>query len=159
MVIKKQNNSINNENQSGIVPHSDEILDLRELFILLTYQCNGNGSFRFNTLNPVNQYAYDDQYVSYLEEIFNNLPDEQILCASNKATFRIDGVGIRMSNKSQNPSHLKYSMTPTGEINSNFERHFDEIVKNEQLEKLLSVSKEKLDRLRMKKGVGQWEKN
>ena len=85
--------------------------------------------------------------------MFNNLPDEQILCASNKAMFRIDGVGIRMSNKSLNPSHLKYSMTPTGEINSNFERHFDEIVKNEQLEKLLSVSKEKLDRLRMKKGV------
>ena len=280
----KQNNSINNENQSGIVAHPDEVIDLRELFILLTYQCNGNCPFcierrirekgflsdenfekalnfskekglttiflhggepslhpkvvefaqkakdcgflvkmftngiakniikkldgivdeifisyrgdyslqykqdewkstltlqvlvtesdfptleslkefikkvrktgmhlRFNTLNPVNQYSYDNQYVSYLEEMFNNLPDEQILCASNKAMFRIDGVGIRMSNKSLNPSHLKYSMTPTGEINSNFERHFDEIVKNEQLEKLLSVSKDKLDRLRMKK--------
>lgn len=105
-------------------------------------------SVRVNTLNPVNQYSYNNQYVSYLEEMFLQLPDEQILCASNKAVIRIDGFGIRMSNKSLNPSHLKYSMTPYGEIQSNFERHFEEIEKNAKMEKLLQASQEKLIRLR-----------
>ena len=106
---------------------------------------------RVNTLNPVNQYSYDNQYVSYLEEMFMELPDEQILCASNKVMFRVDGVGIRMTNKSLNPSHIKYSMDPYGEIKSNFERHFDEITKNDEMERLLQLSQEKLKRLREKK--------
>ena len=45
-----------------------------------------------------------------------------------------------MTNKSLNPSHLKYSMTPSGEIQTNFKRHFDEIVKNEAMEALLQKS-------------------
>lgn len=106
---------------------------------------------RVNTLNPVNQYSYDNQYVSYLEEMFMELPDEQILCASNKAMFRVEGVGIRMTNKSLNPSHIKYSMNPYGEIKSNFERHFDEITKNDEMERLLQLSQEKLKRLRERK--------
>lgn len=108
---------------------------------------------RINTLNPVNQYAYDNQYVSYLEDMFMQLPDEQILCASNKAMFRVEGVGIRMSNKSLNPSHLKYSMDPYGEIKSNFERHFDEITKSKEMEDLLQASQEKLERLRGRSDV------
>ena len=108
---------------------------------------------RINTLNPVNQYAYDNQYVSYLEEMFMQLPDEKILCASNKVMFRIEGVGIRMSNKSLNPSHLKYRMDPYGEIKSNFERHFEEITKSKDMEELLQVSQEKLERLRCRSDV------
>lgn len=53
--------------------------------------------------------------------------------------------------KSLNPSHLKYSMTPSGEINSNFKRYFEEIVKNDEIEALLQKSQEKLMRLRADK--------
>ena len=52
------------------------------------------------------------------------------------------------SRRSLNPLHLKYSMNPEGEIRSNFKRYFEEIVKNEELEKLLQVSQDKLMRLR-----------
>ena len=30
------------ENRSGIATHPREIMDLRELFVILTYHCNGN---------------------------------------------------------------------------------------------------------------------
>lgn len=103
---------------------------------------------RLHTLNPVNQYSYDHQYVSYLEEMFMTLPDNQIYCASNKAMIAFEGVGIRLTNKSLNPSHLKYSMSPEGEIRSNFKRHLEEIVKDDKIEVLLQQSQEKLMRLR-----------
>lgn len=120
-----------------------------ESLITFLKEAQKTGMFiRVNTLNPINQYSYDNQYVSYLEELFLQLPDEQILCASNKAMFRIEGFGIRMTNKSLNPAHLKYSMTPYGKIQSNFERHFEEIVKNPKMEELLQAAEEKLKRLR-----------
>ena len=102
---------------------------------------------RINTLNPVNQWAYEHQYVSYIEDYFLALPDEEILCASNKAMFWIDGIGFRMSNKSLNPGHLKYSMTPKGEMQYQFERFFDEIVKDENMEAKLKPGRDKLNRL------------
>lgn len=103
---------------------------------------------RVHTLNPVNQYSYDNQYVSYLEEMFLNLPDDRIYCASNKVMISYEGVGIRLTNKSLNPNHLKYSMSPEGEIRSNFKRYFEEIVKNDEMKRLLQTSEEKLMRLR-----------
>lgn len=103
---------------------------------------------RVHTLNPVNQYSYDNQYVSYLEDMFMELPDNQIYCASNKVMMSFEGVGIRLTNKSLNPTHLKYSMSPNGEIQSNFKRYFEEIVKNDEMERQLQVSQEKLMRLR-----------
>ena len=106
---------------------------------------------RMHTLNPVNQYSYDNQYVPYLEDMFIQLPDDQIYCASNKVMLSYEGVGIRLTNKSLNPTHLKYSMTPDGEIKTNFKRYFNEIKKNDELEKLLQVSREKLMRLRADK--------
>ena len=106
---------------------------------------------RVHTLNPVNQYSYDNQYVSYLEEMFLQLPDDEIFCASNKVMLNFNGVGIRLTNKSLNPSHIKYSMSPYGEIRTNFKRHLEEIVKNEELERLLQASEEKLERLRADK--------
>ena len=103
---------------------------------------------RIHTLNPVNQFSYDNQYVSYLEDMFMELPDNEIFCASNKVMMAYEGVGIRLTNKSLNPSHLKYSMTPAGEIQSNFKRYFNEISKNDTMEALLQKSQEKLMRLR-----------
>lgn len=131
-----------------IIVTESQFPTLESLKLLIAEAKKTGMSVRTNTLNPVNQYSYDNQYVSYLEDMFMELPDEQILCASNKVMFKLDGVGIRMSNKSLNPSHLKYSMDPYGEIRSNFERHFDEISKNDKMEELLQVSQEKLDRLR-----------
>jgi len=61
--------------------------------------------------------------------MFMELPDDEVYCASNKVMLAFEGVGIRLTNKSLNPSHLKYSMTLSGEIQTNFKRHFDEIVK------------------------------
>ena len=61
--------------------------------------------------------------------MFKELPDDEVYCASNKVMLAFESVGIRLTNKSLNPSHLKYSMTPSGEIQTNFKRHFDEIVK------------------------------
>lgn len=103
---------------------------------------------RVHTLNPVNQFSYDNQYVPYLEDMFIDLPDDKIFCASNKVMMVYEGVGIRLTNKSLNPSHLKYSMNPQGEIQTNFKRYFDEIVKSEEIEALLQKSQEKLTRLR-----------
>ena len=103
---------------------------------------------RIHTLNPVNQFSYDNQYVSYLENMFMELPDNEIFCASNKVMMVYEGVGIRLTNKSLNPSHLKYSMTPAGEIQSNFKRYFNEILKNDTMEALLQKSQGKLMRLR-----------
>lgn len=103
---------------------------------------------RIHTLNPVNQFSYDNQYVSYLENMFMELPDNEIFCASNKVMMAYEGVGIRLTNKSLNPSHLKYSMTPAGEIQSNFKRYFNEILKNDTMEALLQKSQGKLMRLR-----------
>ena len=105
---------------------------------------------RVNTLNPVNQYAYDNQCVSYLEDMFLNLPDEEIVCASNKVMFDAGGFRVRMSNKSLNPGHIKYSMHPDGEIHCRFERHFENIVKNPEIEKQLAKAEIKLNRLRSK---------
>lgn len=103
---------------------------------------------RMHTLNPVNQYSYDHQYVPYLEDMFMQLPDDKIFCASNKVMLAYEGIGIRLTNKSLNPTHLKYSITPQGEIRTNFKRYFNEIVKNDEMEKLLEISREKLMRLR-----------
>lgn len=113
---------------------------------------------RIHTLNPVNQYSYDHQYVDYLEEMFMKIPNDDIYCASNKVMIEFEGVGIRLTNKSLNPTHLKYSMTPTGEIQTNFKRHFNEIVKNETMENLLKKSQEKLMKLRLDKTYISLEK-
>ena len=105
---------------------------------------------RVNTLNPVNQYAYDNQCVSYLEKMFLNLPDEEIVCASNKVMFDAGGFRVRMSNKSLNPGHIKYSMNPNGEIHCRFERHFETIITKPEIEKQLEKAEIKLNRLRSK---------
>lgn len=126
----------------------DEFPRLEDLKAFILEKRKTGMKLRIHTLNPVNQYSYDHQYVSYLEDMFMELPDDKVFCASNKVMLAYEGLGIRLTNKSLNPTHLKYSMSPYGEINSNFKRHFDEIVKNEAMEALLQKSQEKLMRLR-----------
>ena len=41
--------------------------------------------------------------------MFMELPDDEVYCASNKVMLAFEGVGIRLTNKSLNPSHLKYT--------------------------------------------------
>ncbi len=102
-----------------------------------------------NTLNPVNQGSYDMQYVSYLEELFLKIPIDDIFCTSNKATFILpDGTRARLGNKSLNPNHIKYSMTPDGVIHDHFERHFEVIKHDSDLDKKLSLADRKLEQLR-----------
>lgn len=101
-----------------------------------------------NTLNPVNQSAYDNQYVPYLEELFLSMPDDKIFCTSNKATFQLNGINVRLGNKNLNPGHVKYSMSPDGIINERFTRNFDIIKKSPYLETLLMRSQSKLERLK-----------
>lgn len=107
----------------------DEFPTLKDLRAFIVEKSATGMKLRIHTLNPVNQYSYNHQYVSYLEDMFMELPDNEIYCASNKVMLAFEGVGIRLTNKSLNPTHLKYSMTPSGEIQTNFKRHFDEIVK------------------------------
>lgn len=129
----------------------EEFPTLKDLDAFIDEKSATGMKLRVHTLNPVNQFSYDHQYVSYLEDMFLQLPDDEIYCASNKVMMSYKGVGIRLTNKSLNPSHLKYSMTPSGEINSNFKRYFEEIVKNDEIETLLQKSQEKLMRLRADK--------
>ena len=100
-----------------------------------------------HTLNPVNQWAYEHQYVPYLEKMFLELPDDEIYCSENKVSFDIDGVSIRLSNKSLNPAHIKYSMDPFGEIHERFNRGTPLITKNIELEEKLAIANEKVKRL------------
>lgn len=90
-------------------------------------------TIKVHTLNPVNQWAYDHQYVSYLEKIFLELPDDEIYCVLNKVSFDLDGIRIRMANKSLNPAHLKYSMDPNGETHERFDRGTPKILLMEYL--------------------------
>ncbi len=102
-----------------------------------------------NTLNPVNQDAYNKQYISYLEDMFMALPEEKIFCTSNKATFKLpDGTNARLGNKNLNPGHAKYSMSPEGEIRDRFKRNLGSIRKDPELEAKLKLSQEKVERLR-----------
>ena len=102
-----------------------------------------------NTLNPVNQYSYDRQYVPYLEDMFMATSMEDIYCWSNKATFLLpDGTNVRLGNKNLNPGHAKYSMSPDGTIRDRFARHLDTIRKNPDLEKKLERAKDKVILLR-----------
>lgn len=105
-------------------------------------------TIKVHTLNPVNQWAYDHQYVSYLEKIFLEIPDDEIYCVLNKVSFDLDGIRIIMANKSLNPAHLKYSMDSNGETHEQFDRGTPKIVKNDELEKKLAIADEKVRRLR-----------
>jgi hypothetical protein len=99
-----------------------------------------------NTMNPINQDSYNHQFVSYLEQMFLELPLEKIFCTSNKATFLLpDGTRARLGNKSLNPGHEKYSMNPNGTIQNHFDHSVtNTIIHNAELDAKLEAAKEKL---------------
>lgn len=128
----------------GMFPTLDSLLEFIE------YARKKTGATVFvNTLNPVNQYSYDRQYVPYLEELFLATPEDEIYCWSNKATFMLpDGTNVRLGNKNLNPGHAKYSMSPDGTIHDRFTRHLEMIRKNPDMEARLEKTKEKVMLLR-----------
>ena len=102
-----------------------------------------------NTMNPVNQGAYANQYVSYLEEKFVSIPSDDIFSTYHKAGFYLsDGTRVRMGNKSMNPDHPKYSMDPEGKIHDHFEHAIATIAHDRQMESLLAPGKIRLARIR-----------
>lgn len=127
-----------------------EFPTLNSLLDFLAYARQATGMNVYaNTMNPVNQGAYDSQYVSYLEELFLSIPIDDIFCTSNKATFILsDGTRARLGNKSLNPNHMKFSMTPDGVIHDHFERHFEIIEHNSELDEKLALADKRLEQLR-----------
>ena len=102
-----------------------------------------------NTMNPVNQGSYDNQMVSYLEERFLTLPESEIFSSYHKAGFYLtDGTRVRMGNKSMNPGHPKYSMSPDGSIHDHFEHDINKITHDESLDEKLQAGRVRLQKLR-----------
>lgn len=76
---------------------------------------------KVRTLNPVNPYSYNNQFVPYLHNKLFELPEEEIFCNGNKAAYRMEnGVIVRLGNLQLNPGHLKYSVDPDGILHSRF---------------------------------------
>ena len=72
-------------------------------------------------MNPVNPYAYENQFVPYLHDHLLELPTTEIFCDGNKASYRMDnGVIVRLGNLQLNPGHLKYNVDPDGTLHSRF---------------------------------------
>ncbi len=103
-----------------------------------------------NTMNPVNQGSYDNQFVPYLEDYFNNLPEDKIFSSYHKAGFYLpDGTRVRMGNKSMKPNHTKYNMSPDGIIYNHFNHGtLMSIIHNLELDEKLKISKYRLEKLR-----------
>lgn len=102
-----------------------------------------------NTMNPVNQGSYDNQMVSYLEERFLTLPESEIFSSYHKAGFYLpDGTRVRMGNKSMNPNHPKYSMSPDGSIHDHFEHDILTIIHNQKIDEKLIAGNTRLKELR-----------
>ena len=77
---------------------------------------------KVRTLNPVNPYAYEHQFVPYLHNKLLEMPEEDIVCDGNKAAYWIKDhrVVVRLGNMQLNPGHLKYSVDPDGVLHSRF---------------------------------------
>ncbi len=77
---------------------------------------------KVRTLNPVNPYAYEHQFVPYLHNKLLEMPEEDIVCDGNKAAYWIKdhSVVVRLGNMQLNPGHLKYSVDPDGVLHSRF---------------------------------------
>lgn len=83
-------------------------------------------SVKIRTLNPVNQYAYDHQFVSYLHNKILNVPNLKLFCDGNKIAYKLPGfekysIVIRLGNMQLNPGHLKFSSDVDGIIHDHFE--------------------------------------
>lgn len=76
---------------------------------------------KVRTLNPVNPYAYEYQFVPYLHNHLLEIPKTEIFCDGNKMAYEMEnGVIVRLGNMQLNPGHLKYSVDPDGVLHSRF---------------------------------------
>lgn len=106
---------------------------------------------KVRTLNPVNPYAYQYQFVPYLHHHLLDMPEKDILCDGNKAAYRMEenGVIVRLGNMQLNPGHLKYSVDPDGVMHSRFthsDRHL--IVPEHDIEAERTLFEPLIERLR-----------
>ena len=81
-----------NLKQQIIIRYLDEFPILEDLRAFIVEKSAMGMKLRIHTLNPVNQYSYDHQYVSYFENMFMELPDDEIFCASNKVMLAYEGM-------------------------------------------------------------------
>lgn len=134
----------------GILVTEDEFPTEQYLLDFIKYAKNETGMEVYvNTMNPVNQGAYDNQFVSYLEDLFLSTPINDIFSSFHKASFYLsDGTRVRMGNKSLMPRHSKYSMSPDGEFHDHFEHDTASIKHDENLELLLAPGKARLENLK-----------
>ena len=77
---------------------------------------------KVRTLNPVNPYAYEHQFVPYLHDKLLQIPEKDIVCDGNKVAYWIKDhqVVVRLGNMQLNPGHLKFSVDPDGVLHSRF---------------------------------------
>lgn len=105
---------------------------------------------KVRTLNPVNPYAYEHQFVPYLHKRLLEMPEKNIICDGNKAAYKMEnGVIVRLGNMQLNPGHLKYSVDPDGVLHSRF-THSDRnaIVPNHEIEAMKTLYAPLVERLR-----------
>ena len=134
----------------GILATEDEFPTEQCLLNFVHYAHDKTGMEVYvNTMNPVNQGSYANQYVSYLEDKFLSLPLDEIFSSYHKAGFyHSDGTRVRMGNKSMNHGHPKYSMDPDGQIHDHFDHATASIKHDEKLDLLLAPGKARLEILR-----------
>ena len=134
----------------GILVTEDEFPTEQKLLSFIDFaRKKTNMEVYVNTMNPVNQGSYANQYVSYLEEKFLSIPIDDIFSTYHKAGFYLsDGTRVRMGNKSMNPGHPKYSMDPEGKIHDHFEHDVCTIEHDKEIELLLAAGKIRLEKVR-----------
>ncbi len=134
----------------GILVTEDEFPTEQNLLSFIDFARKRTGMEVYvNTMNPVNQGSYANQYVSYLEEKFLSISIDDIFSSYHKAGFYLsDRTRVRMGNKSMNPGHPKYSMDPEGKIHDHFEHDVATIEHDREMELLLAAGKMRLAKLR-----------
>ncbi len=105
---------------------------------------------KVRTLNPSNPYAYLHQFVPYLHNKLLTMPEQDIICDGNKASYKMkNGVIVRLGNMQLNPGHLKFSVDPDGILHSRFNHSDkDKIIPNHEIEAQMMLFQPLIDRLR-----------
>lgn len=105
---------------------------------------------KVRTLNPSNPYAYLHQFVPYLHNKLLAMPEQDIICDGNKASYKMkNGVIVRLGNMQLNPGHLKFSVDPDGILHSRFNHSDkDKIIPNHEIEAQMMLFQPLIDRLR-----------
>ena len=105
---------------------------------------------KVRTLNPVNQFAYNYQFVPYLHNRLLQIPFDDIFCDGNKAAITLkENVIVRLGNMQLNPGHLKYSVDPDGNIHDRFlHTDMENIIPNPEIEAQKAVFEPLVEQLK-----------